>query len=73
MRATVDPAQVAGWPRIRGRHIPVATIVAAVDVSTTHEVILEALPDLEGDDVAETLRCAAGILAVEKLAMRRAL
>ena len=58
-RITVDPAQMAGVPCIRGLRIPVATVVGMVADGMTEDEILGAYPDLEREDVCEALRFAA--------------
>lgn len=58
-RITVDPRQMGGVPCIRGLRIPVATVVGMVADGMSVEEILDAYPDLEGDDVGEALRYAA--------------
>jgi uncharacterized protein (DUF433 family) len=58
-RITVDPIQMGGVPCIRGLRIPIATIVAMVADGMTMTDILAAYPDLERDDVRESLRYAA--------------
>ena len=58
-RITVNPAQMGGLPCIRGLRIPVATVVGMVADGMTAEEILQAVPDLERDDIAEALRYAA--------------
>lgn len=57
-RITIDPAQMAGVPCIRGLRIPVATVVGMLAEMTPDE-ILEAYPDLEAEDIREALRYAA--------------
>ncbi|WP_256840142.1 DUF433 domain-containing protein [Ornithinimicrobium faecis] len=58
-RITVDPTVMAGVPIVRGLRIPVATIVAMVADGMTTEEILRDLPDLEPDDISESLHFAA--------------
>jgi uncharacterized protein (DUF433 family) len=58
-RITVDPAQMAGVPCIRGLRIPVATVVGMVAEGMTEAQILEAYPDLQPGDVQEALQYAA--------------
>jgi uncharacterized protein (DUF433 family) len=58
-RITVHPDQMGGVPCIRGLRIPVATVVGMVADGMTVEEIVEALPDLEPQDVREALRFAA--------------
>jgi len=56
-----------GMPCIRGLRIPVATIVAMVAEGMNNEEILAAYPDLENDDIAESLRYAAEALREREL------
>lgn len=58
-RITVSPRQMGGVPCIRGLRIPVATVVSMVAEGVTEEDILQAYPDLEGEDIREALRYAA--------------
>ncbi|MER3474803.1 MAG: hypothetical protein C4335_12430 [Armatimonadota bacterium] len=58
-RVTVDPNQMGGVPCIRHLRIPVATIVSMVADGMTEEEILVAYPDLEREDIRESLRFAA--------------
>ena len=58
-RITVNPNQMAGVPCIRGLRIPVATVVGMVADRMTEEEILKALPDLELEDIGESLKYAA--------------
>lgn len=61
-RITVDPAQMNGVPCIRGLRIPVATVVAMVADGMSTDEIVGAYPDLEPEDVRESLRYAARAL-----------
>src|SRR5262245_27853939 len=58
-RITTNPRQMGGVPCLRGLRIPVATVVALVAEGQTTEGILALYPDLEADDVRETLFFAA--------------
>lgn len=58
-RITIDPAQMAGVPCIRGLRIPVATVVGMLAEGMTNDEILEAYPDLEKEDILEALAYAA--------------
>ena len=58
-RITVDPNQMGGLPCIRGRRIPVATVVGMVGEGMAEAAILDAYPDLEVEDVRETVLYAA--------------
>jgi uncharacterized protein (DUF433 family) len=66
-RITINHSQMNGMPCIRGLRIPVATIVAMVAEGMNDEEILAAYPDLEKDDIAESLRYAAEALREREL------
>ena len=59
MRITIDNAQMNGIPCLRGLRIPVATVVGMVAEGMTSAEILQAYPDLEADDIRESLAFAA--------------
>ncbi len=58
-RITVDPSQMGGVPCVRSLRIPVATVVEMVAEGMFEDDILRAFPDLEREDIRETLRYAA--------------
>jgi len=58
-RITVRAEQMSGVPCIRALRIPVATVVGMVADGMDDQEILQAYPDLEIDDIRETLRYAA--------------
>ncbi|MGZ8324814.1 MAG: DUF433 domain-containing protein [Rhodoplanes sp.] len=58
-RITVDPAQMGGMPCIRGLRIPAATVIGMIADGMSEAEVLQALPDLEREDIAEALRYAA--------------
>lgn len=58
-RITINPAQMAGQPCIRGLRIPVATVVAMVADGMNPQEIVAALPDLTPEDISEALHYAA--------------
>ncbi len=66
-RITVNPDQMGGVPCIRGLRIPVATVVGMVADGMTTDEILDALPDLEPEDVREALRFAAEAMLEQHL------
>ena len=66
-RITVNPRQMGGVPCIRGLRIPVATVVGMVADGMTVEEILQSFPDLEGDDIKESLQYAAEALREREL------
>lgn len=69
-RITVDPDVMGGMPVIRGLRIPVASVVTMVADGMSSTEIIEELPDLTSDDVAEALRYAAEALRERELPMR---
>lgn len=70
-RITVDPARMGGAPCIRGLRVPVATVVAMVADGMTVRQILDDLPYLEAEDVAEALHYAASAVRERELPLRR--
>jgi uncharacterized protein (DUF433 family) len=66
-RITVNPDQMGGVPCVRGLRIPVATVVGMVADGMTVAEIVEALPDLEPEDVQESLRFAAEAMLERQL------
>lgn len=70
-RITIEADKMGGQPCIRGLRIPVATVVAMVADGMTTEEILEDLPDLEAEDVAEALRYAAEAVRERELPLRQ--
>jgi len=58
-RITTNPGQMGGVPCLRGLRIPVATVLALVAEGQTTEQILALYPDLEAEDICETLLFAA--------------
>ena len=66
-RITVDAAVMGGMPCVRGLRIPVASVVAMVADGMSTTEIVDELPDLVAEDVAETLRYAAQALREREL------
>ena len=66
-RITVNPNQMGGLPCIRGLRIPVATVVGMVGEGMTEAEILNACPDLELEDIRESLRYAADAVREREL------
>jgi len=58
-RITLDPKKMGGVPCIRGLRIPVATIVGMVAEGMSSDEILASFPDLELEDIRESLHYAA--------------
>lgn len=61
---------MGGLPTIRGLRIPVATVVAMVADGMTADEIVDDLPDLVVEDVAEALRYAAEAVRERELPLR---
>lgn len=61
---------MGGVPTIRGMRIPVATVVAMVADGMTAAEIVDDLPDLVVEDVAEALRYAAEAVRERELPLR---
>ena len=66
-RITIDPDVMGGMPTVRGLRIPVATVVAMVADGMTTTEIVDDLPDLTVEDVAEALRYAAEAVGEREL------
>ncbi len=58
-RMTIDPDQMAGVPCLRGLRIPVATVVGMVGEGISSAEILAELPDLEPENIRQSLQFAA--------------
>ncbi len=58
-RITAEPNKMGGMPCVRGLRIPVATVVGMVSDGMPEAEILAAYPDLELEDIRESLRFAA--------------
>jgi uncharacterized protein (DUF433 family) len=70
-RITTDPARMGGIPCVRDLRFPVATVVALVaDGMTVAEILVEH-PDLEAEDIAESLRYAALAVQERELPLRQ--
>ena len=70
-RITVDVDQMGGVPCIRGLRIPVATVLRMLAGGLTENDILTEYPDLELEDVRETLRYAAASAMERELPLLR--
>jgi uncharacterized protein (DUF433 family) len=71
-RITTDAKQMAGVPCIRGLRIPVATVVGMVADGMSFPEILTAYPDLQLEDIQESLRYASEAVRERELPLRRA-
>lgn len=70
-RITTDPDRMGGVPCIRDLRFPVATVVAMVADGMTVEEILAEHPDLEAEDVTESLHYAAAAVQERELPLRQ--
>jgi len=70
-RITVEPGKMGGVACIRGLRVPVATVVSMVADGMTAAEIVDELPSLEVEDVAEALRFAADALLERELPLLR--
>jgi uncharacterized protein (DUF433 family) len=71
-RITTDPEVLGGVPCLRGRQVPVATVVGMVADGMTSEEILADFPSLEAGGIAEALRDAAEAVRERELPLRPA-
>lgn len=69
-RIIVDPDLMGGAPCIRGLRIPVATVVAMIADGMSVAEVIEDLPDLTAEDVAQALRFAAEAVRERELPLR---
>ncbi len=58
-RITAKRDMMGGIPCIRGLRIPVATVVGMIATGMSEQEILDAYPDIEHDDIRESLLYAA--------------
>jgi len=58
-RITAEQDRMGGVPCIRGLRIPVATILGMIADGMSSAEVLEAYPDLEPDDIKQSLQFAA--------------
>lgn len=70
-RITTDPDRMGGVPCIRDLRFPVATVIAMLADGMTVDEILAEHPDLEADDVTESLRYAATAVQERELPLRQ--
>lgn len=60
-RITIDPEVMGGQPCIRGLRIPVSFIVKLLATGRTRGEILEDYPELEEEDIQQSLEYAAWV------------
>ena len=66
-RISINPAQMGGVPCIRGLRIPVATVVGLVAQGMPDTRIMEEYPDLDIEDIRQSLRFAAAAVDERQL------
>ena len=70
-RISIDPNQMGGVPCLRGLRIPVASVVGMIADGMEFKEILESFPDLEYDDIAESLKYAAEAVRERELPLAK--
>jgi uncharacterized protein (DUF433 family) len=71
-RITVDPKQMGGVPCIRGLRIPVSSVVGMIADGMSESEILGTFPDLESEDIRESLQYAAEAVRERELPLIKA-
>ena len=66
-RITINPAQMGGVPCIRGLRIPVSTVVGLVAQGMPETQIMKEYPDLDVEDIRQSLRFAAAAVDERQL------
>ncbi len=62
-RITLDPEVMGGQPCIRGLRIPVSMIIKLIASGKTVKEIIENYPELEEEDVKQSLEYAAWMVS----------
>lgn len=62
-RITIDPEVCLGQPTIRGMRITVSLILKLVASGMTRQEIVEAYPEIEEEDIVQSLEYAAWLSA----------
>jgi uncharacterized protein (DUF433 family) len=68
-RITINKNQMDGMPCIRNLRIPVATLVAMVADGLSEQEILDAYPDIEKEDIKESLHFAANAVRERQITL----
>jgi uncharacterized protein (DUF433 family) len=69
-RITIDKNQMDGVPCVRHLRIPVASIVAMIADGMTEDEILDAYPDIEKEDIKESLYFAAAAVKERQIPIK---
>ena len=70
-RITTDPAKMGGVPCVRHLRFPVASIVAMIAGGMSRSEILEEHPDLEAQDIDQSLKYASLAVQERELPLRK--
>jgi uncharacterized protein (DUF433 family) len=62
-RITVNPDVCIGQPTIRGMRITVSVILKMLGSGKSTQAVLEAYPELEAEDVQQSLKYAAWVVS----------
>lgn len=65
-RISIDPNKMSGVPCIRDLRMPVATIIAMLAEGLNYDKILSDFPELELEDITESLKFASDTLRVRE-------
>ena len=63
----INPKVMLGKPVIRGTRIPVELILRKLGEGATEQDLLDAYPNLKGEDIRGAMTYAAGVLAHEEI------
>jgi len=70
-RIKINTEQMGGVPCIRNLRIPVATVVGMLAEGMTQKEILKSYPDLEPEDIKESLLFASEMLQERELPLAK--
>jgi uncharacterized protein (DUF433 family) len=68
-RITVNPNVCLGQPTIRGMRITVSVILKMLGSGKSTQAVLEAYPELEAEDVQQSLKYAAWVVSEQNYRM----
>ncbi|MFQ6055233.1 MAG: DUF433 domain-containing protein [Methanosarcinales archaeon] len=69
-RITMDPEVMGGQPCIRGLRIPVSLIIKLIASGKTIKEIIEGYPELEEEDIKQSLEYAAWAVSEKVLPLK---
>ena len=70
-RITIEPGKMHGQPCLRGLRITVKQLLQALAVLGTREELLRQYPDLEAEDIRQSLLYGAAMIADEEVALAK--